>query len=378
LLGVTTDTHDPARPALGRASRRRPASWRHPWKTRSLAGRVQQLAALGAAIGLVVIATGPGAQAEIAHHRAGGTSRSLVHPRAALIGSLRAFQSASFSSTAAQFGTHHHHGGLVGPPTTTTQPPPPPTTTTTQPAPPPATAPASADAPYPSGVSDAGEPSGMAPPAADALAGYTQSYVQDFTGSSLPDGWSVFTGTPGGDPGAQWGASHVTVSGGMLNLNTWRDPAYNNEWVTGGLCQCGKPMTYGAYFVRSKVTGPGPSQVELLWPTHGWPPEIDFNETGGTVGGSSATLHFDSNNDQDQRTVTTNMTQWHTWGVIWTPTSVTYTVDGRVWGSVHVASEISDVPMTLDLTQQTWCTSNWACPTAPQSMEVDWVAEYTN
>jgi beta-glucanase (GH16 family) len=137
-------------------------------------------------------------------------------------------------------------------------------------------------------------------------------------------------------------------------------------------------MTYGAYFVRSRVTGPGPSQVELLWPTQGWPPEIDFNETGGTTGGSSATLHFDSNNDQDQRTVTMNMTQWHTWGVIWTPTSVTYTVDGHAWGSVHVAAEISDVPMTLDLTQQTWCTSNWACPTAPQSMEVDWVAEYTN
>ena len=27
------------------------------------------------------------------------------------------------------------------------------------------------------------------------------------------------------------------------------------------------------------------------------------------------------------------MTQWHTWGVIWTPTSITYTVDGSVWGS---------------------------------------------
>jgi hypothetical protein len=292
-----------------------------------------------------------------------------------LIASLRAFQSASFNTTASVFGTHHHHGGLGGPGPTTTQPPAAPTT---QPPVTPTTAPAATDTKYPFGVPDASEPSGMAPPAADALAGYTQSYVQDFSGSSVPSGWGVFTGNPGGDPGGQWGASHVTVSGGTLNLNTWRDPAYNNEWVTGGLAQYGIVRTYGAYFVRTRVTGPGPSQVELLWPTHGWPPEIDFNETDGTVNKTTATLHFGASNGQDQRSVTMNMTQWHTWGVIWTPTLVTYTVDGQVWGSVHVASEISDVPMTLDLTQQTWCTSNWACPSAPQTMEVDWVAEYTN
>lgn len=295
-----------------------------------------------------------------------------MRPRTVLIASLRAFQAASFDTTASVFGSRHHKGPGT-PPTTL-----PPAPTTTQPpvtTPPP---PASTSTPYPYGIVDPSEPSGMAPPAADALPGYTQSYVQDFTGTSVPSGWGVFTGNPGGDPGAQWGASHVTVSGGTLNLNTWKDPAYNDEWVTGGLAQYGIARTYGAYFVRTRVTGPGPSQVELLWPTKGWPPEIDFNETDGTVNKTTATLHFDASNDQDQRSVTMNMTQWHTWGVIWTPTSVTYTVDGQVWGSVHVASEISDVPMTLDLTQQTWCTSNWACPTAPQTMEVDWVAEYVS
>lgn len=337
-----------------------------------MAGRLQHAAALGAAITLVVIATAPGAQAEIAHHRAGGTSHSLVRPRTPLIASLRAFQSASFD---ASFGWRHRHGGGgTGAPTPTTQPP---TTSTTQPPVTTTTAPSSTTPEYPVGIPDSTEPSGMAPPTSDALSGYSQSYTQDFTGSSVPSGWGVFTGNPGSDPGAQWASSHVTVSGGTLNLNTWKDPAYNDEWVTGGLCQCGVAKTYGAYFVRSRVTGAGPSQVELLWPTGKWPPEIDFNETDGTVGGTSATLHFDASNSQDQRKLTEDMTQWHTWGVIWTPTSVTYTVDGNVWGSVHVASEIPDVPMTLDLTQQTWCSQFWACPSAPQTMEVDWVAEYT-
>jgi outer membrane protein OmpA-like peptidoglycan-associated protein len=70
------------------------------------------------------------------------------------------------------------------------------------------------------------------------------------------------------------------------------------------------------------------------------------------------------------------MTQWHTWGVIWTPTSVTYTVDGHVWGRFQVPSKVPHVSMTLNIQQQTWCTSNFACPTSPQSTLVDWVSEY--
>ena len=221
------------------------------------------------------------------------------------------------------------------------------------------------------------EPSGKSPPSAVALPGYAQTYVSDFTGSSLPSGWSVFTGTPRGDPGGQWASDHVVVGGGLLQLNTWKDPAYNNEWVTGGLCQCSTAKTYGAYFVRSRMTGPGPTQVELLWPIAGWPPEIDFNETYGAVDLSMATTHFDAANDQEQRTVNIDMTQWHTWGVVWTPTSISYTVDGNIWGIVTTPAAIPNQPMTLDLQQQTWCSANWACPSSPQSMQVDWVAEYT-
>ena len=209
------------------------------------------------------------------------------------------------------------------------------------------------------------------------MPGYQQSYVNDFAGTSLPSGWGAFSGKPGSDPGAQWATNHVQVSGGLLQLNTSQDSSYNNEWVSGGLCQCGHAQTYGAYFVRSKLTGPGPTQVELLWPTGSWPPEIDFNETYGATDSSMATVHYDANNDQSQQTVNIDLTQWHTWGVIWTPTSITYTVDGSVWGSVTVPSEIPNQPMTLDIQQQTWCSSGWACPTATQSTHVDWVAEYT-
>jgi outer membrane protein OmpA-like peptidoglycan-associated protein len=107
-----------------------------------------------------------------------------------------------------------------------------------------------------------------------------------------------------------------------------------------------------------------------------WPPEIDFNETSGVVSGTSATLRYGPGGQQKQVQRTVDMTQWHTWGVIWTPTSVLYTVDGHVWGRFQVPSKVPHVSMTLNIQQQTWCSSNFACPTSPQSTQVDWVTEY--
>jgi hypothetical protein len=236
-----------------------------------------------------------------------------------------------------------------------------------------------ADPPYPIGIQDNAEPSGYAPPSASALDGYTQSYVNDFKSSALPLGWYKFTGLPSSDPGAHFGGSHVIFKGGLLQLNTYRDAAWHNRWVTGGLCQCGLAQTYGAYFVRSRVRGAGPNEAELLWPKLStWPPEIDFSETGGSLSNLSASLHYGAMNHIDQRFLQINMSRWHTWGVIWTPTSVSYLVDGQVWGSVTVSSEIPRAPMTLDLEQRTKCSMGEQCPTSPVSMQVDWVAEYSN
>ena len=232
--------------------------------------------------------------------------------------------------------------------------------------------------PYPLGIASSTEPSGLAPPSSNDLPGYSLTYMNDFTGTSIPAGWSTYDGQPGGDPGAQWSSSHVVVGSGILSLNAWQDPAFGNSWVTGGLCQCGVAKTYGAYFVRSRMTGPGATGVELLWPkANVWPPEIDFSETFGSTTGSTATVHFGATNQQQQHSITIDMTKWHTWGVIWTPASITYTVDGQAFGTITIASEIPNQAMTLDLQQQTWCGSGWACPSAPQSMQIDWVTEYS-
>lgn len=228
----------------------------------------------------------------------------------------------------------------------------------------------------PYGSPDTSEPSGLAPPGSSQLPGYHLTYVDDFSSSGGLSGWTPFQGATMGDPGGLFTPSHVSVSGGLLRLNAWQDPANGGEWATGGVCQCSVNQTYGAYFVRSRLTGPGATQVEMLMPEDGWPPEIDFNETRQSDLSTTATLHYTSANLQIYRRMSIDMTQWHTWGVIWSPASVTYTVDGRIWATVPQLDAIPNVPMHLDITQQTWCSSNFACPTEPDSTLVNWVAEY--
>lgn len=230
--------------------------------------------------------------------------------------------------------------------------------------------------PLPVGIADAAEPSGMAPPAANALAGYHLVYVADFQGRTLPSDWDTFSGVPGGTDG-QFAPSHVVVANGMLQLHTYQDPVYGDRWTSGGLCQCGRPFLYGAFFVRERITGPGTNEVNLLWPFNNvWPPEVDFDETGVRFNGTSWTVHPTGHHPFFQRNLGgPNLTQWHTFGVIWTPTSLTFTIDGNRWGTFRDAAEVPHQLMTLDLEQRPACRFN-TCTAAAQSLLVDWVAEY--
>jgi beta-glucanase (GH16 family) len=139
-----------------------------------------------------------------------------------------------------------------------------------------------------------------------------------------------------------------------------------------------RQTSYGAFFVRSRQTGSGPNEVELLWPQdNSWPPEIDFNETGGQSNLSSGTIHWTVVNHQIQYHVATDLSQWHTWGVIWTPQSVIFTLDGQPWATDEVSASVPHQPMTIDIEQRTVCDPLTQCPSQPTSLLVDWVAAFS-
>ena len=238
---------------------------------------------------------------------------------------------------------------------------------------------ASSTTSYPIGTFDLSEPSAYAPPGPHQLAGYTEAYVDDFTGPrNLSGRWGRFSGTPKGDPAGRFVPDHVWSRDGELRIGTWRDPADHDRWATGGVCLCGVHPTYGAFFVRSRQTTAGPDVAELPRPANNaWPPELDFNETGTSPDASTWTDHYTSPSTEVQATTQIDVEHWHTWGVVWTPTSVTFVVDGRAWGEVTSPAQIPDVAMTLDLQQQTWCGLQPECPTRDSTLLVDWVAIYT-
>jgi beta-glucanase (GH16 family) len=237
----------------------------------------------------------------------------------------------------------------------------------------------------------AANPSGVPMPTGN-LPGWTLTYSTDFSGTSLPAGWGAYSGQPGGDPYGYWKPGNVVVSGNELHLRTTPndDPQRANTYSTGGVAFYGKTQKYGMYLVRMKGDSePGlrMSNIALLWPedNQSWPPEIDFYEDhGGKRSYFASTLHPGPNGN-DCCTVVRNAknnngTQWHTYGVMWTPTSITYTIDGKAFGTVHPGDVTSpgkwpSIPMTLDLQSQN------LGPTQPshsiETMTVAWVAQYT-
>ena len=142
------------------------------------------------------------------------------------------------------------------------------------------------------------------------------------------------------------------------------------------------------YLVRMKSDyepGLQISNILLLWPADNnvWPPEIDFYEdAGGSRSSYTASLHPGPNGNDCcvvRRVLTNAATQWHTYGVMWTPSSITYTIDGKVWGSVQ-QSDVSDpgqwpnISMNLDLQSQNLGSDQ---PSGSiETMTVAWVAEY--
>jgi beta-glucanase (GH16 family) len=157
--------------------------------------------------------------------------------------------------------------------------------------------------------------------------------------------WGRYSGQPGGNPHGLWSPRHVVASGGAAHLRGYRE---GGRFVTGGMMLTSLPQTYGKYVVRARFDrSPGVEHVMLLWPTSGWPPEVDFSEGSG-AGSTMATSHWGAKNSQTHRFLKVDMTKWHTYGVEWTPTRLLFTVDGRAWAQMTGAA-VPHQPMRLAL-----------------------------
>jgi hypothetical protein len=156
--------------------------------------------------------------------------------------------------------------------------------------------------------------------------------------------WGTYTGQPGGNPYGYWKSSHVVPYRGAALLRGYRD---GGRYVTGGMMNYSLSQKYGKYVVRAKFdrTNSNIEHCLLLWPTTGWPPEVDFSEGPNSMG-TMATSHWGSTNSQIHAYKKIDMSKWHTYGVEWTPTRLLFTIDGAGW-AVMTGKAVPQQPMRL-------------------------------
>lgn len=228
--------------------------------------------------------------------------------------------------------------------------------------------------------------SGVAAPRGD-IAGWRQTFVDDFEGDELSDQWGVYNGVPAGDPGSRWAPGHVQVKDSQLILAGYQE---GGQLVTGGVSNHPVAQTYGKWEVRFRVDAADEMTIAfLLWPQGGsWPPEIDFFEdAGGTRQHASGFLHYRKADGRGkvQRSLTADFTQWQTVGIEWLPGRLNYTLNGRTWATL-TGSDVPSQPMWMALQAQAGgCLkrANYAesaCPSAGNptqaDVRVDWVSVY--
>lgn len=286
----------------------------------------------------------------------------------------------------------------VTPTTSTAAPRATPPASTPSPTTPPATQPAVTQPPVTQPPAPAPPPTGCGEascaPRAE-LPGWRFAFADDFTTDIAAGRFPArFPGAAGG-----WGAygegwsdtsgrgryspSSIYASDGSLRLplrtvNGTPRVAAVAPRVPGAPGPAGGQL-YGRFAVRLRASSPAPGYkfVSLLWPdSEVWPRdgEIDFPEAelNGPV---AAFTHFQGatrGNDQDAFVTGHRLTDWHTYVIEWTPSSVSYFVDG-----VQIGRSTTRIPNTLMhwvLQAETSLTQAAPPAGAQAEVQIDWVA----
>ena len=214
-------------------------------------------------------------------------------------------------------------------------------------------------------------PSGAAIPSLD---GWRLKFGDNFTGGSVDShAWSLYDGGSG-SPKA---ASNVKVHDGMVTLQVAK---HGNAWSGAGMCGCRVTTgTYGTYLLRVRYDhGLGAHAYALMWPTHGWPPEVDFMEydaRDSTHHLLMLTNHYSSANLMQHAFIPGDYRKWHTIGLEWTPTELRYTLDGRT--TEVMKGHVPHQPMWVGIANSL---GNQVRPGAttpnPVDLDIDWFAYY--
>jgi beta-glucanase (GH16 family) len=146
--------------------------------------------------------------------------------------------------------------------------------------------------------------------------------------------------------------SAVKVSDGVLHLTATKKPAYGDPY-TSGMVTTYKSFTfkYGYISIKAKLPG-GQGTWPALWllpANQAWPPEIDIMENHGEPHQISTTVHWatplgDRAAAKNVNTAVNLTTSYNTYALKWTPTAITWYLDGKIVDS-YTGPNVPQVPM---------------------------------
>lgn len=210
---------------------------------------------------------------------------------------------------------------------------------------------------------------------------FTLAFEDNFYGRSLDTTkWTKYVGAPNGGNG-DWEPSNVILGDGTMRLRTAKNA--EGRWISAGVTSAKAiKQQYGKWEIRVRLDrGYGVRNVALLWPTTGWPPEVDFLETSGRdplkTKNTLASHYKDSFGVHRvwQKRIYNDYTQWHTIGVQHEPGRMQFTLDGAVVATL--TENLPKSPLWLGMQTALGSARLGAAPneTTPAivDMQVDWV-----
>lgn len=219
-------------------------------------------------------------------------------------------------------------------------------------------------------------PSGEAMPIGDLPGGWKQVFTEDFkTNATASTFDSVYANSWCGYDEGTGGKYYkiITASGGMQRIML--------DGTKGAAGSYGPPATcwggmYGKYTMRFKVTGAeGYGAAIMLWPTSNvWGDgEVDYPE-GNFNGEMHMFQHGVGCTNCSANIASANTgktwTSWHTTSVEWTPSGVSYYMDGQLLKTVTTHVPINRHRWTIQMART-------GTSDAAGTFDVDWVTSYS-
>lgn len=221
------------------------------------------------------------------------------------------------------------------------------------------------------------------------LPGWKQVFADDFTTPVAPGGfpgpysakWLSYSGFPDTSHKGWYDQKIISAHDGVLDLNLHTENgvalgAAPLPLVNGAPYGSQNGQTYGRFSVRMKSDAlPGYGLGFLLWPDSGvWNDgEIDFPEGGlDDVPHAFNHCHTDPAQNCYLTSGLTKYTDWHTYTVDWTPTKITYLIDGT-----EIGSTTDNIPTkSLHWVMQVATTGVTPDPSIAGHLLIDWATVY--